>query len=156
SVPSGTDQSTRASPPVEVSPETPALTTSTLAPRVASARCSLAGKASAAPSPSPAVSESPSTTILSGWGAGSAHPCNAGKIKAQAATKSVTARRFTRDPFVPYERDGRTGPGAGQKDLDLGRRWTDRMNDTSLAPAPDGSAIALCDVNLSLGRGAAR
>ena len=45
SVPSGTDQSSRASPPVVVSPETPALATSTARPLALSARSSCTGNA---------------------------------------------------------------------------------------------------------------
>ena len=71
SVPSGTDQSSRASPPAAVSPDTPALAMVTAWPLASSAASSLAGKASAlAGRPSPAVSESPSATILSGRSAG--------------------------------------------------------------------------------------
>src|SRR5207302_238376 len=71
-VPSGTDQSSRASPPDAVSPETPALTTSTAYPLALSAASSLAGKAALAGRPKPAVSESPSATIVTGGSAGAA------------------------------------------------------------------------------------
>ena len=51
SVPSGTDQSSRCGPPAAVSPETPALTTSTLKPRRLKARSKAAGKAASAGKP---------------------------------------------------------------------------------------------------------
>jgi hypothetical protein len=46
SVPSGTDQSSRESPPDAVSPDTPALATCTLTPLARNACSSFAGKAS--------------------------------------------------------------------------------------------------------------
>ena len=51
SVPAGTDQSSRASPPEVVSPDTPALAISTDSPRARSAFSSFAGKASDADKP---------------------------------------------------------------------------------------------------------
>jgi putative ABC transport system ATP-binding protein len=109
---------------------------------------------------------------LTGRAAGSALKADAGNIKAHAIVTSATASRFTREGFVPYERDGRIARSAGidgaapDAGNNLGRRWTDRMNDTSRtvtsraqtlhALEDDGSAIALRNVNLSLGRGAAR
>jgi putative ABC transport system ATP-binding protein len=76
---------------------------------------------------------------------------------------SATASRFTGKGFVPYERDGRIARDAGINHAtpnadhrDFAGRWTGRMNDTSRVPEPNGSAITLRNVNLSLGRGAAR
>ena len=74
SVPSGTDQSRRASPPDAVSPETPALVISTARPLALSACSSLAGKAALAGKPSPAVRESPSATIRTGRSAPGSSP----------------------------------------------------------------------------------
>ena len=69
SVPSGTDQSSRSRPPDEVSPDTPALIMSTAMPLACKAFCSLAGNASWAGRPRPALKESPRTTSLIGLAA---------------------------------------------------------------------------------------
>ena len=66
SVPSATDQSSRASPPAGVSPDTPAFSTVTSRPLAFSAFSSLAGSASPAGSPNPAAIESPSITMRTG------------------------------------------------------------------------------------------
>src|SRR6266849_3490744 len=66
SVPSGTDQSSRSRPPELVSPETPALIISTSIPLIFKDCFSRAGNAAEAERPSPALSESPNTTILIG------------------------------------------------------------------------------------------
>ena len=63
-MPSGTDQSSRARPPELVSPETPALATSTARPLALSACSSCTGNAALPRSWKPAVSESPSATTL--------------------------------------------------------------------------------------------
>src|SRR4051794_20404589 len=134
SVPSGTDQSSRARPPAAVSPDTPAFAMSTARPLALSARASFAGRASCAASPNPALSESPSTTMRTG------RSCAKAGMDAIAASASAVARRranWTARGRFPYDR---LEPGV-QKD---------RMNETS-APA-----IRLSGVNLSLGRGPAR
>src|SRR5258708_36178806 len=140
SVPSGTDQSSRPSPPEAVSPETPAFAIVTLSPLAFSAFSSFAGSASGAERPSPALSESPKTTIRTGPSAAAA--LNAAAILAKHASAMIASQRWTGRPGFPYDR-GRTWNG----------RKKDRMNDTSIAlPA----AIRLSGVNLSLGRDAAR
>src|SRR6266511_2244490 len=149
SVPGGTDQSRRASPPEAVSPETPALAISTARPLALSAVSSLAGKAALAGRPKPAVSESPRATIRTGRSAAAAgNPITAAATMAAARARATI---WTGAAKVPYER-GEAGPAAcnpGNND-----RRNDGMHDTSGSrPAP---AIALTGVNLSLGRGAAR
>src|SRR5206468_3503286 len=112
-----------------VSPETPALTISTAWPLALRARSSRAGNASAADSPRPAVSESPSATILtirSVARTGPASPSSSSPVQHPAAMRWTQRQRF------PYE---------------------GHMNDTSVGGE---SAITLTGVNLSLGRGAAR
>src|SRR3954467_15961551 len=134
SVPSGTDQSSRARPPAAVSPDTPAFAMSTARPLALSARASFAGRASCAASPNPALSESPSTTMRTG------RSCARAGMDTIAANATAVARRranWTARGRFPYDR---LEPGV-QKD---------RMNQT---PAP---AIRLSGVNLSLGRGPAR
>src|SRR6185437_10949912 len=133
SVPSGTDQSSRSSPPDAVSPETPALAIVAATPFALSAPASCAGKASWTGRPKPAEIESPSTTIFTGASAGAA---NAAGPQANVSSRSA-AKRWTSTPFLPYERScERCG----------------HMNDFSQA----GPAIALAGINLSLGQGAAR
>src|SRR5262245_18169171 len=144
SVPSGTDQSSRASPPAAVSPETPALAISTAIPLARSAASRRAGKAAACGSPKPAVSESPSATICTGAPAATAESSGA----ASAAQPIVRARRqrsvWTRTAAFAYE------------PCDAGRR-TSRDDINDIARDPDlVPAIALSGLNLSLGRGAAR
>ena len=101
SVPSGTDQSRRASPADAVSPETPALVISTAKPLALSACSSLAGKAASAGKPSPAVSESPSATIRTGRSAAGSVPAS-GPASASAAT--TRANTWTRADQLPYDR----------------------------------------------------
>ena len=106
SVPSGTDQSRRARPPVAVSPETPAFATSTVSPLALSAFSSFTGKAASAGRPYPAVSESPSATIFT---VRSAAPAGAGVN--QAANATISATIWTNTIELPYDR----GPdGAGR------------------------------------------
>src|SRR5262249_22885273 len=152
-VPSGTDQSSRASPPEAVSPETPALAISTGSPLARSARSSRAGKAALAGRLKPAVSESPSATTLiapsAGWAAADCRP-GARFIPIAAIRTSV----WTNPMHLPYEpcRSGAVPRPATV--LGMSDRRTSRMDDTSgLLARP---AIALAGVNLSLGRGAAR
>src|ERR1700758_1637853 len=151
SVPSGTDQSRRASPPDIVSPETPALATLTAMPLAASACCSLAGNASWFRSPYPAVSESPSATMLSCLSAAAAGPVHTASAHARATTmprQAIPARMLSisHERIAPHQRHLAAVP-----------RWNcnSRMNDTSTNSA-SVSAVALAGVNLSLGNGAAR
>src|SRR6516165_3013938 len=142
SVPFGTDQSSRARTPEAVSPDTPALAMSAAIPFAASAACSFGTKPSRCVNPRPAVSESPSATILTGVCASAA----AGTIPRKSATLQTAACTTWRSLFrPPYVLTGRHGEGC------LARP----MHDT-LAHPFGGSAIALRGVNLSLGGGAAR
>src|SRR6266545_2041897 len=142
SVPSGTDQSRRASPPEAVSPDTPALMTSTARPLALSARSSCAGKARSTGSPRPAVSESPKATIRTGRSAAGAR---AGSASASAIATSANV--WTRAPQLPYDRGNTDRPAS-----ELTKEHQN-MQDTSRRAQP---TIALSGVNLSLGRGAAR
>src|SRR5213080_1777884 len=145
SVPSGTDQSRRASPPEAVSPDTPAFVTSTASPLALSARSSLAGKAASAGRPKPAVSESPNATIRTGRSAAAA----TGALSASAIAIANSATTWTRAAQLAYDRSR------------AGRRTTKapnehrNMQDTS-ASEHEQPAVALSGINLSLGRGAAR
>jgi len=127
-----------------VSPETPAFVMSTSIPLLFKAFCSLAGNASAAARPNPADSESPKTTILIGFAALAA-ALSAGVAPA-AATDNVNtimcgnrkSHLSTREAKVPYDR---------------------AMDSLIESPAHAGVApdtIAISNVNLSLGTGAAR
>src|SRR5215467_2645284 len=146
SVPSGTDQSRRASPLAAVSPETPALATSTARPLALSACSSLAGKVSSARRPRPAVSESPKTTIRTGRSVAAA---GARSATASANIIATSANVWTRPRQLPYDR--------GSAELPTSERIKEHrnMHDTSASGRLD-PAIALSGVNLSLGRGAAR
>src|SRR5947209_8156561 len=151
SVPSGTDQSSRAAPSAAVLPDTPALTTSAEMPFRCRACASLAGKLCSAARPCPAVRESPKATILTGRSeapsGGTSMLAVPRTAAAQAIVKSrVPANVWTRPCRFPYVRD-RTGGGRST------RVRKGHMDDTSTAAMP---AIALAGVNLSLGRGAAR
>src|SRR6185437_8142699 len=139
SVPCGTDQSSRASPSAAVSPDTPALAISAATPSAASAACSRGTKPSFAGRPRPAVSESPSATILTGVSA----PAGCAAVAATKATLQAasTPANWTSTRRHPYE-ERTEGPG-------------ERMNDIS-GSSSAGDAVALSGVNLSLGRGAAR
>src|SRR5256886_8882783 len=142
SVPSGTDQSRRASPPEAVSPDTPALMTSTARPLALSARSSCAGKARSTGSPRPAVSESPKATIRTGRSAAGARTGS-----ASASAIATSANVWTRAPQLPYDRGNADRPAS-----ELTKEHQN-MQDTSRRAQP---TIALSGVNLSLGRGAAR
>src|SRR5499427_1983051 len=144
SVPSGIDQSRRASPLEAVSPETPALVTSTARPLALSACSSLAGKAWSAGSPRPAVSESPKATIRT---CRSAAAAASGRIATASA--SASANVWTRALRLPYDRGSAVPPAIE------GTKEQRNMHDTSPSGRTD-PAIALSGVNLSLGRGAAR
>jgi putative ABC transport system ATP-binding protein len=144
SVPSGTDQSSRSRPPEAVSPDTPALIISTFIPLVSKAFCNFAGNAALAGRPSPALKESPSTTILTGLAAPADGPCAlavAAVIKATINTSmctNVAIRPSTRAAEVPYD-----------------RAMDSLIEPSSLSGvAPD--TISISNVNLSLGSGAAR
>src|SRR3954464_11287385 len=146
SVASPTDQSSRASPPAPpppATPDPPACGMMTFSPLALSAISSLAGSASCAPRPNPALSESPSTTIRTRRLSAAETAGMPRKSAEQTSVKSAKhAVRWTGAPGIPY--DPLTCP--------LGRERK-RMNDTTdAAPA----AISLSAVNLSLGRGAAR
>src|SRR3989442_3820197 len=147
SVPSGIDQSRRASPLEAVSPETPALVTSTARPLALSACSSLAGKAWSAGSPRPAVSESPKATIRTGRSAAAAA---SGRIAtASASAIATSANVWTRARRLPYDRGSPVPPAIE------GTKEQRNMHDTLPSGRTD-PAIALSGVNLSLGRGAAR
>src|SRR3954451_23115873 len=145
SVPSGTDQSSRSRPPDVVSPDTPALIMSTSIPLAFKAFCSRAGNAADATRPRPALSESPSTTILTGFVTGvCAETGSAGAVAAKASANRQRKRRSrpsTAAMKMPYE-----------------PRMDSLTESSSLADAsslqPD--TISICNVNLSLGSGAAR
>src|ERR1700684_2728333 len=143
SVPSGTDQSSRAIPSDAVLPETPALITSTASPLAMSAACKRGANPWLTGKPRPAVSESPKATIFTGR-AGSA--CKAPVQNATASVAIAACAMWRRPLSYPYER----------RLLDAaGRRSASDMNDTSGQPLV-GDAVALSAVNLSLGSGANR
>src|SRR6266478_2297164 len=131
SVPSGTDQSRRASPPEAVSPDTPALVTSTARPLALRARSSFAGKAPSAGRPKPAVSESPNATIRTGRSAAAAAGARAGSAQ------------------LAYDRSNAGRPRT------KGSNEQRNMQDAS-GSEHEQPAIALSGVNLALGRAAAR
>src|SRR5579871_5240734 len=139
SVPCGSDQSRRARPSAAVSPDTPALAISAATPSAASAACSRGTKPSLAGRPRPAVSESPSTTTLTGVSA-PAGPAAVATAESRLQAASPPAN-WTSARRHPYE-DRAKGP-------------SQRMNDISESSSA-GNAVILSGVNLSLGRGAAR
>src|SRR5215469_3314333 len=144
SVPSGTDQSSRSRPPDAVSPDTPALTISTSIPLSFKAFCSRAGNAEAAGSPSPALNESPRTTILMALAAPVVWVCaKTGKPVITATINTtmcmnIRPRLSTGWDEVPY----------------------DRAMDSRIEPSQlsglEPDTISISNVNLSLGTGAAR
>src|SRR5215472_753950 len=138
-VPCGTDQSRRARPSAAVSPDTPALAMSAATPSAASAACSRGTKLSLAGRPRPAVSESPSTTTLTGVSA-PAGPAAVATIKATLQAANTPAN-WTSARRHPYE--------------ERAQGSIERMNDIS-GSSSAGDAVMLNGVNLSLGRGAAR
>src|SRR6266436_8814892 len=147
SVPSGTDQSRRASPPEAVSPDTPALVTSTARPLALRARSSFAGKAPSAGRPKPAVSESPNATIRTGRSAAAAAGARAGSASANAVASSATA--WTGAAQLAYDRSNAGRPRT------KGSNEQRNMQDAS-GSEHEQPAIALSGVNLALGRAAAR
>src|SRR5262249_40313961 len=143
SVPSGTDQSRRASPLEAASPETPASVNSTAGPLVLCACSGFAGKA--AWGRRPGATKRPNTTIRT---AGSAAAV-AGAHIATASASAISANVWTGTLQVPYDRGGAVLPATE------GTQEQRNMHDTSPSGRSD-PAIALSGVNLSLGRGAAR
>src|SRR5271156_3633477 len=143
SVPSGTDQSSRARPPDAVSPETPALAISTATPLAASAAWSRGTKPSRTGKPRPAVRESPSATIRTG-----ASACaTATAAPATKAALQTAACRIWRRPVVPpYDRVRPRGEGT----------LAINMNDNTSGHPFAETAIALGGINLSLGGGVTR
>jgi len=73
-------------------------------PLAASASASLAGNAACAGNPKPALSESPSTTTLTGRSAPLAPA--AGSSAHNNTNSSQAAKCWTRAGFLPYERGG--------------------------------------------------
>src|SRR5258708_24724866 len=164
-VPSGTDQSRRASPPDMVSPETPALPISTVKPLAVSAFSSLTGNAALAGRPKPAVSESPSATIRTGPSAAAARegsPHGKAPPRRMAASAIVRASIWTPAPRLPYERGAaipRDVNRRGTSRSDAKDLTTDGIQGTSMHDTSGlgtSAAIALSGINLSLGRGATR
>src|SRR4051812_6360346 len=146
-VPSGTDQSIRASPAEVVSPDTPALIMSTSIPLSFSAFCSRTGNAALAGSSYPALSESPSTTTLTGLPAGA---CAAtGPIIKNPPARPATSRRRNKRANNPASLST------------AAKQWPYAVCMDSLieSPSPAGQApdsISISNVNLSLGSGPAR
>src|SRR5438552_3562412 len=144
SVPSGIDQSSRSRPPEAVSPDTPALLITTFIPLVSKAFCRRAGNAAGADRPRPALSESPKTTSVIGFDsppAGvSAHAISAvirPIINTSMCTK-IQTRPSTALAEVPYD------------------RTMDSLIEPSSLAGLEPDTIAIKNVNLSLGTGAAR
>src|SRR5665213_1082350 len=142
SVPSGTDQSSRSRPPELVSPDTPALMMSTaksLDRKDFSSRC---GNAAGAGRPRPALSESPNTTILTGFGPAAVCANAAPVITVTIANTSMCAdihdRPSTAPVEVPYD------------------RAMDSLIEPSSLAGLEPDTISISNVNLSLGSGAAR
>src|SRR3954462_8931895 len=142
SVPSGTDQSSRSRPPEVVSPDTPALIMSTSIPLAFKAFCSRAGNAADSTRPRPALKESPSTTILTGFAPGvCAETGSAGVIAAKASASRHRKRRSrpsTAAMKMPYE------------------PRMDSLTESSSLAGLQPDTISISNVNLSLGSGAAR
>src|SRR5579883_318923 len=146
-VPFGTDQSSRSRPPEEVSPETPALVISMIIPLAFNAFCNLAGNASDAERPWPALNESPSTTTLSGTEGGAEAWASAGssRLRVPANRRPNTSMCLnmvdnlsTARPEVPYE------------------PTMDSLIEHSSLSGFEPDSISIAKVNLSLGTGAAR
>src|SRR4051812_6285510 len=144
SVPSGTDQSSRSRPPDVVSPDTPALIMSTFIPLASNAFCSRAGNAADAERPSPALRESPRTTILIGLAGLAGGDCAKQVcvvIKAIINTsmcKNIPIRPSTPTAELPYDRS------------------MDSLIEPSSLTGLGPDTISISNVNLSLGSGAAR
>src|ERR1700744_61442 len=142
--PSGTDQTSRSRPPELVSPDTPALVMSTAIPLACNAFCSRSGNAAEACRPRPALSESPSTTILTGFAGCAAGACAAtiGAVMKATINTSICTNMptlpSTAAPEVPYDRS------------------MDSLIEPSSSAGLGPDTIAISNVNLSLGSGAAR
>src|SRR3954464_5545981 len=144
SVPSGTDQSSRSRPPEVVSPDTPALIISTFIPLACNAFCRRAGNAAVAGRPSPALRESPRTTILTGFTWGVAGAC--AKTVCVVIKAIINTSMCTNIPIRP------STPAA---ELPYDRSMDSLIEPSSLTGlGPD--TITISNVNLSLGTGAAR
>src|SRR5882724_7812935 len=142
SVPSGTDQSSRSRPPEAVSPDTPALIISTAIPLACKAFFSRAGNADETGRPRPALSESPSTTILIGFICWSAC-AKAGSAATRAMPNTsmcanIAPSLSTAAAKVPYD------------------RAMDSLIEPSSLAGIEPDTISISNVNLSLGTGAAR
>src|SRR3954447_19219476 len=144
SVPSGTDQSSRSRPPEVVSPDTPALIISTFIPLASKAFCRRKGNAAEADRPSPALRESPRTTILIAFAGPAGAVCAKTVcvvIKAIINTSmctNLTIRPSTPAAELPYDRS------------------MDSLIEPSSLTGVEPDTIAISNVNLSLGTGAAR
>ena len=153
SVPSGTDQSSRARPPEAVSPDTPALAISTASPLALSACSSLRRKRlgrrqadSRRSANRRARRSSPGARPRSGRGSRSNSD---GRKRGSAARKRLDQRRHNSHMSGAQRL---APPGEWHR-----KRRYDCMNDTSRGCRPrPARRIALSGVNLSLGRGAAR
>src|SRR5256885_2376416 len=144
SVPSGTDQSSRSSPPEAVSPDTPALIMSTFIPLASNDFCSRTGNAAGADRPSPALSESPKTTILIGF------VCPPAGVSANAI--SAVIRPIINTSMCT---NIQTRPSTAPAEVPYDRTMDSLIEPSSLAGLePD--TISIKNVNLSLGTGAAR
>src|SRR3954471_20165848 len=147
-VPSGIDQSSRSRPPELVSPDTPALIMSTSIPLSSKAFCSRAGNAEAAGRPSPALSESPSTTILIGlsFTLVSAVSADWAETAPLVITPTINTSMCT---------NRRARPSTNPAEVPYDRTMDSLIEPSSLAGlSPD--TISISNVNFSLGTGAAR
>src|SRR5580692_11829718 len=143
-VPSGTDQSSRSRPPELVSPETPAFVISTSIPLAFNAFCNFAGNASEPERPSPALSESPSTTILIGLAS------IADEVWAKAGSSPISA-----SPNTSMCTNIRDGLSTALPEVPYDRAMDSLIEPSSLA-GTEPDTISILNVNLSLGTGAAR
>src|SRR3954464_8365739 len=144
SVPSGTDQSSRSRPPEAVSPDTPALIISTFIPLVSNDFCSRSGNAATPDRPSPALSESPKTTILIGFA------CPATVVSANAIS-AVIRPIINTSMCMNIETRPSTAPAEVPYD-----RTMDSLIEPSQLAGLEPDTISINNVNLSLGTGAAR
>src|SRR5258708_14977751 len=144
SVPAGTDQSSRSRPPEEVSPDTRALIMSTAIPLACRAFCKRAGNAAGPGRPSPALSESPNTTILIGF------VTLAAGVWANAVP-AVSRTRFNTSMCTNNRNCLSTAPAKLPYD-----RAMDSLIEPSSLAGLEPDTISISNVNLSLGTGAAR
>src|SRR5262249_25318346 len=121
-------------------PDTPALVISTPMPLSCKAFLSLAGNASWAGRPSPALRESPSTTRLTGF-------------PSASAARAVTVIEASINTAMCL--DHPQGHSTALSELPYDRTMDSRIEPSSLSgTTPD--SISIANVNLSLGTGAAR